>query len=133
MALSCTASPEVMMSLESVPKIASTESRPPVFTAVNRPFPASSGEANVVCEGFAVSVSLQPANITIRASSINQEVKEILRAAFDIPIPQTFELSDSSTLSLTKAGFTFGLPNHHHRPCSLHHEHWRLWTANRHR
>src|ERR1700733_5142290 len=119
-----------MMSLESVPKIASTGLISPVFAAANRPLLASSGEANVVCEG--VAVLLQPANATIRASSINQVVKEILRAACDIPILQTFELSDSSTLSLTKVGFTCGLPSHHHRPCSLHHKHWTLWTANRH-
>src|ERR1700722_10973831 len=124
-----------MMSLESVPKIASTGLISPVLAAANRPLPASSGEANVVWEG--VAVLLQPANATIRASSINQVVKEILRAACDIPILQTFELSDPSTLSLTKVvlssccaiWFTCGLPNHHHHPCSLNHEHWTPWTA----
>ena len=123
------------MSLESVPKIASTGLISPVFAAVNRPSPASSGEANAACEGFAVL--LQPANETIRASSINQVVKEILGAACDIPILQTFELSDTSTPSLTKVvlschgttGFTCGLPNHRHRPCFLSHEHLPPWIA----
>jgi hypothetical protein len=129
-----------MTSFESGPKIGSTELMSPVLTALSKPLPASSGEAKVVCEGFAISL-LQPANITISASSINQEVKEILGAACDIPILQTFELSDSSTLSLTKVilsrrgatWFICGLPNHHHRLCSLHHEHWTPWTANRRR
>src|ERR1700722_6529138 len=125
------------MSLESVPKIASTGLRSPVFAAVNKLLPASSGEVNVACEGF--EVLLQPPNITIRASSINQVVQEILGSAFDIPILQILELSDTSTLSFTKVvlstrgatWFTCGLPHHHPpRPCYMSREHWTPWTAN---
>ena len=47
------------MSFESVPKIASTGLRSPVLAAVNRPLPASSGEENVVCEGFSRSYCSQ--------------------------------------------------------------------------
>jgi hypothetical protein len=44
---------------------------------------------NAVDEGS--TVFLQPANITIRANSMNQVVKEILAAACDIPILPIFE------------------------------------------
>jgi hypothetical protein len=78
---------------------------------------------------------LQPANATIRASSINQEVKEILRAACDILILQIFELSDTSTPSpiqavvSSTAAIGFICANHHHRRRLLSREHWKPWTA----
>src|SRR5271155_3180641 len=87
--LSCTGSPERMMSFESGPNTAIIVLGSPDFAAVNSPLPASSGEANTWYEGLAAL--LHPANRMSIARGMRRLVIAMMRVPRDIPILQNLD------------------------------------------